>query len=297
VSGRAAGGRMGGFAQLVIGPAGCGKSTYCAALGEHAGAVGRALRVVNLDPAAERFAYAPALDVRDLVTVPDVMEALGLGPNGALIYCMEYLEAHLSDWLAPALEEFGEGEYLVFDCPGQIELYSHVPAFRGIVERLRAEGFQVAAVYMLDAHFMADAAKFIAGSLQALAAMARLELPHLNVVTKLDMLEPDNREEVQRYLDLDARELRDALQADLSPGFRRLNEAVAALVDEHNMVSYCPLDYSDEDSLQDLLAQVDNAIQYGEDLEVRDTLRASDEAEAERAWEREGQAGLGGLHL
>jgi len=291
------GGTMGGFAQLVIGPAGCGKSTYCAALAEHAGAVGRALRVVNLDPAAERFRYAPALDVRDLVTVPDVMEALDLGPNGALVYCMEYLEAHLSDWLAPALEEFGEGEYLVFDCPGQIELYSHVPAFRAFVERLRAEGFQVAAVYMLDAHFMADAAKFIAGSLQALAAMARLELPHLNVVTKMDMLEPDNRADVLKYLDPDARELAAALGAGLSPGFRRLNEAVAGLVGEYNMVSFCALDYSDEESVGDLLAQIDNAIQYGEDLEVRDTLRASDEADAERAWEREAQAGFGGLSL
>ena len=88
-----------------------------------------------------------------------------------------------------------------------------------------------------------------------------------------------------------------ALGAGLPPGFRRLNEAVAGLVGEYNMVSFCALDYSDEESVGDLLAQIDNAIQYGEDLEVRDTLRASDEADAERAWEREAQAGLGGLSL
>lgn len=31
------------------------------------------------------------VDIRDLISVTDVMEELGLGPNGALIFCMEYL--------------------------------------------------------------------------------------------------------------------------------------------------------------------------------------------------------------
>jgi len=34
------------------------------------------------DPAAEDFAYPVAFDVRDLITVEDAMEELGLGPNG-----------------------------------------------------------------------------------------------------------------------------------------------------------------------------------------------------------------------
>ena len=51
--------------------------------------MGRPVRVVNLDPAAEHFEYEPIADVRDLISVDDVMEAedLHLGPNGALIYC------------------------------------------------------------------------------------------------------------------------------------------------------------------------------------------------------------------
>lgn len=30
------------------------------------------------------------LDIRDLISVEDVMEELGYGPNGGLVYCMEY---------------------------------------------------------------------------------------------------------------------------------------------------------------------------------------------------------------
>lgn len=34
------------------------------------------------DPAAESFAYAVSVDVRELVTLEDVMEEMELGPNG-----------------------------------------------------------------------------------------------------------------------------------------------------------------------------------------------------------------------
>lgn len=56
------------------------------------------MHVVNLDPAAESFAYTPEVDVRELVTADDVMEMMDLGPNGALVYCMEYLLENLG-WL------------------------------------------------------------------------------------------------------------------------------------------------------------------------------------------------------
>lgn len=75
---------MGKYAQLVIGPAGCGKSSYVEAMYEHMRAAGRGAGVhcVNLDPAAERFGYPVSVDVRDLVTLEDAMEEVGLGPNG-----------------------------------------------------------------------------------------------------------------------------------------------------------------------------------------------------------------------
>ena len=44
------------------------------------------------------------------------------------------------------------------------------------------------AVYCLDSQFVSETPKFIAGSLQALAAMVQLELPHVNVLTKVDLI-------------------------------------------------------------------------------------------------------------
>lgn len=77
------------YAVFVTGPAGAGKSTFCASLLTHAQASNRQVHLVNLDPAADRFEYAPAVDIRDLINLEDVMEELEFGPNGGLIYCFE----------------------------------------------------------------------------------------------------------------------------------------------------------------------------------------------------------------
>jgi len=182
--------------QLVMGPAGSGKSTYCTTIQEHCASLGKVRRrnvhVVNLDPAAEHFGYDLAFDIRDLITVEDVMEELGLGPNGALIYCMEYLLENM-DWLEDELNNFDDDEYLLVDCPGQIELYTHVPIMKRIVEQMSVWGHnsRIASVFVVDATFVCDAPKFISGSLLSLSAMIALELPHVNVLSKCDLIDED----------------------------------------------------------------------------------------------------------
>jgi len=44
------------------------------------------LEHIAADPAAETFHYPVAFDIRDLVSVEDVMEELKLGPNGCVSY-------------------------------------------------------------------------------------------------------------------------------------------------------------------------------------------------------------------
>ncbi len=42
-------------------------------------------------------------------------------------------------------------------------------------------------VFLLDATFMSDVSKFMAGSLLSLSAMVQLEVPHVNVLSKCDL--------------------------------------------------------------------------------------------------------------
>lgn len=116
-----------------------------------------------------------------------------------------------------------------------------------IKETLQKWGYNMCAVYLIDAQYSDDASKFISGSLTALSAMVRaascviicahrrtqvqLELPHINVLTKVDLfLQRGRRAELERFLDLDTRDLIDALDGSTSAGFERLNTALANLV-------------------------------------------------------------------
>ncbi len=106
-----------GFGCFVIGPAGTGKSTFCNVIQNSGEAHKRTYKVCNLDPAAEVFKYKCDIDIRDLISIEDAQEAMKLGPNGALVYCMEYLVENI-DWLIEELNEFCEDSFVLFDCPG-----------------------------------------------------------------------------------------------------------------------------------------------------------------------------------
>ena len=257
------------YAQLVLGSAGTGKSTYCRVVQEHCTASGRTARVGNLDPAADAFGYQVAFDVRDLISVDDVMTELDLGPNGGLLYAMEHLIDNI-DWLGAELDDFVDDDYLLLDCPGQIELYTSVPVFTRVAQCLRDRGFNVVCVYCVDSTFVSDAAKFIAGQLTALAAMVNLELPHVNVLTKCDLLQ--DKTMIERFLSPSGAALASELGRSMPARHRRLNEALCSLLDEYDMVTFLPLDVSNDESISDLLQQIDHAMQYGEELEPREPL-------------------------
>lgn len=262
-----AGGGMVRCGTLVIGPAGSGKSTYCNLMRSHCETQRRRVHVVNLDPAAEHFEYPVAADIRDLISLEDVMSEMKLGPNGGLIFCMEYLVDNI-DWLEAELDDFGGDEYVLFDCPGQIELYSHVPAMAAVVAELQRLSFRLVSVYLLDSHFIADAPKFVSGVLCCLSAMTSLELPHVNVLSKCDLL--PSRRALDDFLEADATILRRRLDSGTRPAFYRLNSSICELLEDWSMVQFLPLDPRETDSIDEILAQVDHALQYHEDVEPRD---------------------------
>ncbi len=164
---------------VTIGPAGVGKTTMCHALQIHGRLHKRGIYVVNLDPAADTLPYEPDIDVRELIRVEDAMREFGYGPNGGLIYCMEYLAMHL-EWLEDKISEFGEDDTLLFDCPGQIELYTHLRAMPQLVRALQEScHVKLCATFLVDAVSIDQPAKFVAAALAGLSAMLQLPVPHV----------------------------------------------------------------------------------------------------------------------
>jgi GPN-loop GTPase len=227
------------------------------------------------------------------------MEEMGLGPNGALIYCFEFLMENL-DFLTEALDSVTEEYLIIFDMPGQIELYTHIPILPALVKFLTRSGaldIRLAAAYLLEATFVVDRAKYFAGSLSAMSAMIMLEVPHLNILSKMDLVEGQvKKRELSRFLtpdtslleddphilsrrkagfdveedDANAPDPRNPDAVMRGASFRRLNKAVAGLLESFSMVSYLKLDASDEESVGAILSYIDDCIQYHEAQEPRE---------------------------
>ncbi|PVU89163.1 hypothetical protein BB561_005512 [Smittium simulii] len=180
-----------------MGPAGSGKSTYCSTAMEYYQNSKRTVHLMNLDPAAEKFTYSPTIDIRELITLEDVMAELDYGPNGGLLYCFEFLMENL-DWLEEQIGDFDD-DYLIIDCPGQIELYTHIPVMRQFCNVLKNTfKFNVVGVYCLESQFIEDTTKYFSGVMSATSAMFNLEIPQINLLTKMDLISKDQKQDMEK---------------------------------------------------------------------------------------------------
>ena len=176
--------------------------------------------------------------------------------------------------------------------PGQIELYTHIPVVPRLVQHLTRSGalhVNLCAAYLLESTFVIDRAKFFAGTLSAMSAMLMLELPHVNIMSKMDLIKGAVRKkDLKRFIDPDISLLEDDLSSTQTTtvrnegdptstelimaggSFNKLNKAVAKLIDDFSMVSFLRLNVQDEDSVGAILSYIDDAIQYHESQEPRE---------------------------
>ncbi|TCD71005.1 hypothetical protein EIP91_000503 [Steccherinum ochraceum] len=248
------------FGEVVCGSPGSGKSTYCYGKHQLFSALNRPIAIVNLDPANETIPYPCDIDISSLITLQDAMKELGLGPNGGMLYCMEYLEANY-DWLEDRLKELGPDAYVLFDLPGQVELSTNHESVKRIVKRLEKSGFRLAAVHLCDAHYVTDASKYISVLMLSLRAMLHLELPHINVLSKVDLLKQygDLDFNLDFYTEVqDLSHLENALST-ASPRFAALNMAICSLIEDFSLVGFETLAVEDKESMLNLTHTIDKA--------------------------------------
>lgn len=203
--------------------------------------------------------------------------------------CRHLLES--LDFLSEAIDPLSEEYLIIIDMPGQIELYTHIPVVPKLVQHLTRGGalnVNLCAAYLLESTYVIDRAKFFAGTLSAMSAMLMLELPHVNILSKMDLVKGAiPRKDLKRFIDPDvslleeeegrdqdgSREVRDPTNVDsvmAGGSYKKLNKAVARLIDDFSMVSFLRLNVQDEDSVGAILSYIDDAIQYHEAQEPRE---------------------------
>ena len=81
------------------------------------------------------------------------MEEMELGPNGGLVFCMELLLEN-SAWLKREIEKLPNKTYLMFDFPGQAELYSVHNCVEKLIQYLTKElDIRLCALYFTEGKY------------------------------------------------------------------------------------------------------------------------------------------------
>ncbi|KAG5502101.1 hypothetical protein GH5_05046 [Leishmania sp. Ghana 2012 LV757] len=202
------------FGELICGPPGSGKTTYCEGKRQFLSVYDptRPVVLLNLDPANEDvFPYPCDVDIRELVDHATVMQEEGLGPNGAYMFGAAVMQANV-DWIISKVEEAVErrvqevvatemhasavggkrlrAPYLLIDCPGQVEFYIDAQVMptliRALAKRLQCS---LCTVHLVDAGIATrDLPTYVSSCVLSLTTMIDHELPHVNVLSKWDTL-------------------------------------------------------------------------------------------------------------
>ncbi|KAI5172623.1 GPN-loop GTPase [Nematocida sp. LUAm3] len=253
-----------GYALFVIGAAGCGKTTLCRMMHERYMERKRRTVLVNLDPAVSCEHPEFSIDIRDHITLEDIMEEADFGPNGGLLAGIEAISDHI-DILEIPEEEDG---FLIFDCPGQIELYIHSDGIKKIIEYVQ-RFHQVIIVYGMDGLFSLDIQRFVAGSLSSVIAMSKFECSHINVLTKCDLIPEEEMDNL--FINLDTEEIYEKMKKKEDTE-NRFNRALATIIGDNGLLNYIPLNYKEEGRLDELLDYIDFCLNYsdGEDQKIQE---------------------------
>ncbi len=178
-----------------IGTAGSGKSTLTHVFKQWMNNKGLDAITVNLDPGAENLPYTPDVDIRDWISLKEVMDSYELGPNGAQIACADMLALNTSD-VKESIASF-KTDYVLMDTPGQLELFVFREAGKYIIEFLNPERTMIA--YILDPSLAQNPSGFTSQLLLALNTSFRLSKPQINILSKKDMLSNDKLERIMNW--------------------------------------------------------------------------------------------------
>jgi len=244
----------------IIGTAGSGKSTLTQTFKQWMELRSVDAVTVNLDPGAENLPYNPDVDIRDwislkevMISLKEVMDTYGLGPNGAQIACADMLALNTSD-VKKSIEAF-KTDYVIIDTPGQLELFVFREAGKYIVEFLNPQRSIIA--YLVDHALAKTASGFASQLLLSISTNFRLSEPQVNILSKADMLSEQERELVTRWSILNE-------QASIH---REMSEGILRLIQEfENHAQLIPTGKEDFFGIEDLYTAIQLQFEGGEDL-------------------------------
>ena len=170
---------------IVLGMAGSGKTTFVQKLEEEIANKDQESYIINLDPAVLETLYEPNLDIRDTVKYKEVMVSNNLGPNGAILTCLNLFSTNI-DKVISILENKNDLDFIVTDTPGQLEVFSWSASGKLISDSFSLL-FPSILIYIIDMPRCCNPNTFSSNMLYALSIMYKMKLPLLIAFNKADI--------------------------------------------------------------------------------------------------------------
>ena len=170
---------------IVLGMAGSGKTTFVQKLEEEIANLDKESYIINLDPAVMDTLYEPNLDIRDTVKYKEVMLSNNLGPNGAILTCLNLFSTNI-DKVISILESKKDLDFVVTDTPGQLEVFSWSASGKLISDSFSII-FPSILIYIIDLPRCSNPNTFCSNMLYALSIMYKMKLPLLIAFNKSDI--------------------------------------------------------------------------------------------------------------
>jgi GTPase SAR1 family protein len=170
---------------IVLGMAGSGKTTFVEKLEEEIANKDKESYIINLDPAVLDTLYEPNLDIRDTVKYKEVMISNNLGPNGAILTCLNLFSTNI-DKAISLLEPKQDLDFIVIDTPGQLEVFSWSASGKLIADSFSLI-FPSILIYIIDMPRCNNPNTFSSNMLYALSIMYKMKLPLLIAFNKADI--------------------------------------------------------------------------------------------------------------
>jgi len=245
-----------------IGTAGSGKSTLTHVFNQWMSLQGLDSITVNLDPGAENLPYDPDVDIRDWVSLKEIMESYELGPNGAQIAAADMIALNTED-LKKSIETF-KTDYVFIDTPGQLELFVFREAGKYIIEFLNPGRTIIG--YLLDPALAKTASGFVSQLLLAINTNFRLNKPQINILSKSDVLSDEELDTVKQWSE-DTERLNNNILSEQPSIYREMSEGLLKLIsDFQNQSTLIPTGKEDFLGIEDLYTQIQLQFKGGEDL-------------------------------
>ena len=186
---------------IVLGMAGSGKTTFVEKLEEEIANKDKESYIINLDPAVMNTLYEPNLDIRDTIKYKEIMKANNLGPNCAILTCLNLFSTNI-DKVITLLEKKNDLDFVVMDTPGQLEVFSWSASGKLITDSFSII-FPSILIYIIDIPRCNNPNTFSSNMLYALSIMYKMKLPLLIAFNKLDIAKENKVIEwMQDYLSL-----------------------------------------------------------------------------------------------